>query len=359
MAHLKKYTKMTMGHMMAHYERSATHISNENLDSTRTHLNYNLACEQQPESPIDFIHGRLKEVRVLNRKDVNVFCDWVVTAPKDLESADYSQFFKSTYDFLENRYGKANVIGAWVHMDEVTPHMHFAFLPVCLDKKKGDFKLSAKEVITRNDLQTFHNDLQRTLEREMGKSVNVLNEATREGNVAVAELKKRGAKQRLDELAQEKEKIAREKKAVNQKFRQVQKANEQVNQSKEEVAAIMGKMERSLITKDPVFKGVSTAELKRMALQASQTAEMKLELEYTRNSVASLRTENEALQEQIRTLQGKLASKKKPMMEEFNFLSRELAKLKRMEHAFQQLPPEVQSQLLDASVSKSRNKELE
>lgn len=86
--------------------------------------------------------------------------------------------------------------------------------------------------------------------------------------MAVAELKKRGAKQRLDELAQEKEKIAREKKAVNQKFRQVQKANEQVNQSKEEVAAIMGKMERSLITKDPVFKGVSTAELKRMALQA-------------------------------------------------------------------------------------------
>ena len=40
---------------------------------------------------------------------------------------------------------KENVISAYVHFDEVTPHMHYAFVPVVEDKKKGGYKLSAKK----------------------------------------------------------------------------------------------------------------------------------------------------------------------------------------------------------------------
>ena len=46
MAHMMKHTKASCGHMFAHYDRREDNISNENLDRTRTHLNYNLATHQ-------------------------------------------------------------------------------------------------------------------------------------------------------------------------------------------------------------------------------------------------------------------------------------------------------------------------
>lgn len=85
--------------------------------------------------------------------------DWVVTAPKDLLSQDEKQFFEATYAFLKDRYGQENVISAYVHLDEVTPHMHYAFIPIAPDKKNEGYKLSAKETITRADLRSFHGDL--------------------------------------------------------------------------------------------------------------------------------------------------------------------------------------------------------
>ena len=47
MAHMMKHTKASCGHMFAHFDRKAEHICNENLDRTRTHLNYNLAIHQE------------------------------------------------------------------------------------------------------------------------------------------------------------------------------------------------------------------------------------------------------------------------------------------------------------------------
>ena len=70
---------------------------------------------------------------------------------------------------------KENVISAYVHFDEVTPHMHYTFVPVVEDKKKGGYKLSAKEAITREELRTFHKDLSNHMERVFGRDVGILN----------------------------------------------------------------------------------------------------------------------------------------------------------------------------------------
>ena len=151
MAHVEKYTAAATGHMLAHYDR--THSSSTSLiDESRTALNYNLAAEDQPLSQQDFIHKRLSEVRVLKRADVTVMCDWIVTAHRCITENEYSLFFEKTYDFLCDRYGRENVISAYVHMDETSPHLHYSFVPVIIDKKKKIPKLSAKEVITRKDL---------------------------------------------------------------------------------------------------------------------------------------------------------------------------------------------------------------
>lgn len=207
MAHMMKHTRASCGHMFAHFDRKAEHISNENLDRTRTHLNYNLATHQQMDQG-EFVRKRCSEVRCQNRKDVNVMVSWVVTAPKDLPEAEHKAFFQASYDFLKKRYGLENVVSAYVHMDEVTPHMHFAFVPVVhtfkQDRKNPNistevYKVSAKECVNRHDLQSFHESLQRYVSKELGHEVSILNEATKEGNRSIEELKRQSATERLQE----------------------------------------------------------------------------------------------------------------------------------------------------------------
>lgn len=205
MAHVAKYSKGALGHMFAHYERAKDKdgeyikFGNEDIDTNKSHLNYNLAPNHNM-SQGEFVKKRCSEVKCLNRKDVNVMCSWVVTAPKDLDPNLHKDFFKESYKFLENRYGADNVVSAHVHMDEKTPHMHFAFVPVVYDIKKDVFKVSAKEKVCKTDLQTFHQDLEKHLEKALGREINILNEATKEGNKSIDELKRQSATERLQEV---------------------------------------------------------------------------------------------------------------------------------------------------------------
>ena len=201
MAHVEKFAISAIGHMCDHYERGKDiERSNDNIDSSRTPQNYNLGPAREL-SQVDFIRQRISEVKCQKRADVKVMCDWVVTIPKDFLAAHPDrerEFFERTYDFLAERYGEANVVSSYVHKDEVTPHMHFAFVPVTEDKRRGGLKVSAKEALTRADLRSFHGDLQAHLEKTLGVEVNVLNEATKDGNKAIAELKCGTAKAELE-----------------------------------------------------------------------------------------------------------------------------------------------------------------
>ena len=225
MAHVAKYRMTAVGHLCNHYARSESmELSacvvrkNECIDTSKTALNYNLAKCLQPMEQLDFIHRRLSEVKVQKRADVNVLCDWVVTMPKDLPRYCDRQFFKAAYDFLEKKYGSENVVSAYVHMDETTPHMHFAFIPVVPDHRRGGFKVSAKEAITRKDLQVFHQELSQHISREFrliglsGLEINVLNGATKEGNRSIADLKRESAIERLQKTTEEATRIISEAK---------------------------------------------------------------------------------------------------------------------------------------------------
>nr|CDL66170.1 unnamed protein product [uncultured bacterium] len=204
-----KHPKTALGHLGKHYERGKDETNeyvkfgNPDIDPQRTHLNYNLAPQHDQ---MDFIKQRLSEVYCLNRKDVNVMCSWVVTAPKDLEPSQQEDFFKESYKFLENRYGKENVISSYVHLDETTPHMHFAFIPVVYDKKKDRYKVSAKERVNKFELKSFHSDYQEHLDKAKIRC-NVLNEATKEGNRSIEELKRQSATDRLQEVTEKTSKI--------------------------------------------------------------------------------------------------------------------------------------------------------
>lgn len=210
MANVQKYTLEALGHMLDHYGRTSddgVQRSNQEIDSSKTNQNYNLAprhtvldrdgCEVELSS-MEFIKQRLSEVKHRNLSSYkdNVMCDWVVTLPQGLEDVD--TFFKHVYDYMADKYGEKNVISAYVHKDETTPHIHFAFVPVVKDKKSGEEKLCAKELITRIELQQMHPNLQAYLEKHMQQPVAILNGATAGGNITITELK---LKKTIEELA--------------------------------------------------------------------------------------------------------------------------------------------------------------
>lgn len=217
MAHVVKYTKVQAGHLGKHFKRAKDEqgqylkFGNQDIDPARTPQNYNLGPEHE-QGQMDFIQQRCDEVFCMNRKDVNVMGDWLVTAPDGIANSEYEQeFFQNSYNFLAEKYGKENVISAYVHKDETTPHMHFAFVPVVYDKKRNRLKVSAKECLTINHLKTFHDELDRHLKKTMGEHYQggILNQATKDGNQSIEELKRATATEKLQELRQAEQEAAR------------------------------------------------------------------------------------------------------------------------------------------------------
>lgn len=247
LARVQKYTKGATGKLCQHYERRTNELGeyvkfgNQDIDLSRTHLNYNLAPERET-SQVGYIEHRLSEVKCLKRKDVNVMCTWAVTLPKEVPIEDSRQFFEATYDFLTERYGgfqHENVISAYVHMDESRPHMHFAFVPTVYDWEKGRDRLCAKEVISLNDLKTFHTDLERFLQDDRGIVCEVLNEATKEGNKSIRELKEGTAIKELKEIKAELVEAYSERRGIAQEVKRMyaekNMLSEDVNRLKQDI----------------------------------------------------------------------------------------------------------------------------
>ena len=100
-------------------------------------------------------------------------------------------------------------MSAFVHKDEAQPHLHFAFIPIVPDRKWNEKhpdrqreKVSAKECVTKSDLEKFHTEYQQRLDSCFGRDVfPVQNGETIKGAANVAEIKAARAKASFDEQA--------------------------------------------------------------------------------------------------------------------------------------------------------------
>lgn len=281
MAHAAKYASAAVGHLAAHYERRKdgkgeyVKFGNQDIDLQRTHLNYNLA-PQRKIGQREFIRQRLSEVPHAKRKDLIVMVDWVVTLPKEIKSMtdrelpsidDVSRiFFDRTYRFLTDRYGEENTASSYVHLDEVSHHMHYSFVPVVEDKKNGGWKISAKDLISRKELRAFHTELERYLDSFGDIHFGVINEATKEGNRTVAELKQAANIEKTAETAQKLDKATQELRAIEQEI-------EPLRAVKADVDAVS--IERKPIRWNKKEVKVDAAALDRMVEQAKAGAVLK------------------------------------------------------------------------------------
>ncbi|CRH27334.1 Plasmid recombination enzyme [Chlamydia trachomatis] len=235
MAHVAKYTRGAVNGLSNHIDRKTENHSNQDIDISKSDLNYDL-CEKNGDM-LQRFNQRLSEVYCMNRKDVKASADWLVTLPKELDDkspAEQRQFFEATKEFLDDRYGKENNISAMVHMDETQPHMHYAFVPVVYDEKKEREKVSAKLVLNRQDLQSFHEDLDKDLKSRIPQIYErgVVNGQT-VGVETVEELKQlqgreKALKQALKELNDRKEVLTSQTATLKQDYEQYESVKQKV-----------------------------------------------------------------------------------------------------------------------------------
>lgn len=198
--HVEKLKSSQVGSLLMHDIRSIQNHTNEDIDPTRSHLNYNLV----DGDPYTMFRQRLDQLVFVKKKSTNVLCSWAVTCPKNLLTDEdlQKQFFQESFDFLAKRYGQQNVVSAFVHMDETTPHMHFKFIPTIKDKD-GIERLNAKAVINRTELLKIHKDAEQHMNKIFGMDGLILNGATANGNKTITELKLASLKEKEEQLGKE------------------------------------------------------------------------------------------------------------------------------------------------------------
>lgn len=206
MAHMIKLTRGALGGMFRHNERDAEDRAvlrkNESIDPARTHLNYSLTPTPVLQlTPLERVNTLCESegINIAKRKDLKVAVSWVVTAPQSITEDERERFFFECKRFLDTRYGykgDKNVLCAQIHLDETSPHLHYVFCPVCYDSKNHRHTVSAKNVINRKDLQTFHKDLTEHMKGVFGRDVGIETGITEEqgGNMSVTELKNKTKK---------------------------------------------------------------------------------------------------------------------------------------------------------------------
>lgn len=191
MAHIAKYKATSVGHMLAHYRRDASSLERDNIDPERikndlvvghyTNKDGKLVVgrveprEGEPnwgtvESRIERVNEAQKAAgKRATRKDAVVMADVVVTLPDNVRKGDEDRFFRLTYWYLSKKFGIDNMMGGYVHKDEVlkdgTPardHMHVPFTPIL------DGRFNYKQMCPRSFYQSMHKELGDYLEGRMG-----------------------------------------------------------------------------------------------------------------------------------------------------------------------------------------------
>lgn len=132
-----------------HNERLNHNYSNKDIDPSRTSENYHLKKIQAESYLQEFDRIRTRQglkgnLRLQGKKQSTILCEFVITSDKEffdrLGGERTRQFFSHAYDFVCSKAGgEQYVLSAVVHMDEATPHMHVAFIPVINGKdRKGN-----------------------------------------------------------------------------------------------------------------------------------------------------------------------------------------------------------------------------
>lgn len=256
--HMGKFTGGNVGGLQKHNQRENKNYGNENIDISKSHLNYDLQNQEHIKYSSK-VKEIIKENRVSDkavRKDAIVYVDTVVGSDKEffnkLSPEDTRRFFEQSYEYLQKKVGEKNVVSAVVHMDETkgvggSPHMHFSFVPM-----NEDGTLSAKKKINRNFLREVQDEFPRYL-KERGFDIERGMENSTRKHLEPLEFKKQELKKDIEKAKQEqerfKEKYSNFKESIKTRAETLQKTSDNLSKLEEHTKGVLGKLDKVEVKK--------------------------------------------------------------------------------------------------------------
>ena len=221
MAHLDKFARTDSRGVLKEAYREL-HKYKNNVDTSLSMNNYSMEGIKSSKEALKRIDARCAEVMNGRKmqKQTNVIVSCAYTLPEyfyDKPVDEQRKCFDAVYRFIQDRYGKENVIDGVVHNDETTPHMTVYTVPVTTSRKTGNITVSSASLCTQKEFNTFHKDLESYMEKEFGVKGLALNGRTK-GNFTLEELKER---------TRVKEEQDKREKGLNAKMREAEDAKKE------------------------------------------------------------------------------------------------------------------------------------
>ena len=151
-----KYKGSEISNIEAHNERKKEkYASNPDINLSQRKLNYHLI---EPARKYRAEANRLiEENGCRTRKDSVRVVEALITATpeffKGMKKNEIRAYFQTALKFIKKYQDSKTILSAVVHMDEKTPHMHLAFVPITQDGR-----LCAKEILGNKKKLTWWQD---------------------------------------------------------------------------------------------------------------------------------------------------------------------------------------------------------
>lgn len=167
--HFNKAKGSSEARMTAHIERK---IDPSNVDKSRTHLNKELIeFPDGVNNRTQAIQHRIKtagifrkitsdQVRVIRVNVSGTHVDMM----RIVKEGRIDEWCRDNLDYFKREFGEKNIVSAVLHMDEKTPHIHIALVPIVTGKRrkakegaqeKETIRLCADDILTKTKMKGY------------------------------------------------------------------------------------------------------------------------------------------------------------------------------------------------------------
>lgn len=299
MAHLDKFTRTDSRGVLKEAYRELRKYKN-NVDTSLSMNNYSMEGIKSSKEALKRVDARCAEVMNGRKmqKQTNVVVSCAYTLPEyfyDKPVDEQRKCFDAVYSFIQDRYGKENVIDGVVHNDETTPHMTVYTVPVTTSRKTGNITVSSASLCTQKEFNTFHKDLESYMEKAFGVKGLALNGRTK-GNFTLEELKERTRVKEEQVLL--KAKVEAEKEQLDKEKADFQDKEQQFNKEKVDFEAEK-KAEREALEDE---KSSLESQKKEVERQQKQNEHEAQKLAQTNKELSERLAESEEILEEAKGL---------------------------------------------------------
>ena len=297
------------------------------IDPERTHLNYNLAPEHYRVHSAEDAKERIKALGVTRkiRDDAVLSYSVIIDLPADY-TGDQRWFFESAYRALTQELCQGDedrVLQAYVHLDEKTPHMHYASVPVI--EKDGKMKLSAKDILgTKAQMRSFHPHIEQMMTEDLGMPIHLYDPekvAEREEARAKGDRSKDYVSLEEYKATKEKEALAKEMdkrlsgmqadlQVIEQTFEQTSEGLDKLNEERAQTFDELHKIKEQTASAKQELSGIITQG-------RTQIAQMNGEIEKTREYLGAVQKKAVKAKEELTEMNSTI-EQKKTLIDTFN-----------------------------------------